>query len=197
MCESLQNAEGEAMRVGMTKMMKSCLLPIGLAALLVAVGCGDKKRPPPAASASAKKAAPAAAAAGDPLADAIADTSLADTFIYSPVGKRDPFKSSYRDDSTGKGQDITGPQGPLQRYEIDQLKLVAVISGISQPRAMVTTPDGKGFTVKNGTRIGKNFGRVVRIKTSEVIIAEDYRDWNGRKVTNYIHMTLKKDENKR
>ena len=73
------------MRVGMTKVMKRWLLPVGLAALLVSVGCGDKKRPPPAAPASppANKAAPAAAvaAAAETVADASADTTLADTFI--------------------------------------------------------------------------------------------------------------------
>ena len=86
--------------------------------------------------------------------------------------------------------------GPLQRYEIDQLKLIAVITGLAQPKAMVVTPDGKGYVVKLGTRIGKNFGRVARIKSGEVIIAEDYRDTNGRKVTNLIHMAMKKGENK-
>ena len=167
---------------------------------VVAAGCSDKKkRPQPAAKAGGAKAGAAkagpAGTAGGAIDDLVADSALADTYIYTPVGKRDPFKSIYKD-VEGKKQEFTGPLGPLQRYEIDQLKLVAVVSGIAQPRAMVTAPDGKGYTVKIGTRIGKNFGRVVRIKTSEVIIAEDYRDWNGRKVTNYIHMSLKKDKKK-
>lgn len=176
-----------------------------LAALIwvAGAGCSDKKkRPSPSASPGAGTAAGGAAATpagaggvAGPIGDAAADSALADTYIYTPVGKRDPFKSFYKD-VEGKKQEFAGPLGPLQRYEIDQLKLVAVVSGIAQPRAMVTAPDGKGYTVKIGTRIGKNFGRVVRIKTSEVIIAEDYRDWNGRKVTNYIHMSLKKDEKK-
>ncbi len=177
------------------------LLLLAATALLGLAGCSDKKKAPPAASPAAKTpaaGAPAAAAGGAAggavVADAT-DSALADTYIYTPVGKRDPFKSPYKD-VEGKKQDLAGPVGPLQRYEIDQLKLVAVVSGIAQPRAMVTAPDGKGYTIKIGTRIGKNFGRVVRIKTSEVIIAEDYRDWNGRKVTNYIHMSLKKDEKK-
>jgi type IV pilus assembly protein PilP len=168
-------------------------LVLGLVVLVAALGC-DKKKPPPPVAAPVV-AAPAAGAADPVIKDAVAETALSDTYIYTPVGKRDPFKSAYKDTS-GKPRELEGPVGPLQRFEIDQLKLVAVISGISQPRAMITLPDGKGYTVKIGTRIGKNYGRVVRIKTSEVIIAEDYRDWNGRKVTNYIHMTLRKDEKK-
>lgn len=177
------------------------LLLLAAVALLASAGCSDKKKSPPAAAPAAggpAGGAPAAAggaAGGAALADAATDSALADTYIYTPVGKRDPFKSAYKD-VEGKKQEMGGPVGPLQRYEIDQLKLVAVVSGIAQPRAMVTAPDGKGYTIKIGTRIGKNFGRVQRIKTSEVIIAEDYRDWNGRKVTNYIHMSLKKDEKK-
>ena len=55
-------------------------------------------------------------------------------------------------------------------------------------------PDGKGVNIRVGTRIGKTSGRVVRIRNDEVIIAEDYRDWSGRKVTNYIHMKIKKEK---
>ncbi len=173
------------------------LLLLGLAFVVAGPGCGDKKKQPPAVASTAGKPEPEpVAAAAAPAEEPAKEISLVDTYIYTPVGKRDPFKSSYKDVS-GVISAFEGSQGPLQRYEIDQLKLIAVISGISQPRAMVTVPDGKGYTVRIGTRIGKNYGRVVRIKTAEVIIAEDYRDWNGRKVTNYIHMSLKKDEKKR
>ena len=180
---------------GGTKVPWGCwLLVLSLAMLFGAVGCEeDRKARPPAATPTAGQ--PAKAVEDPAIKELDQESALAEAYIYTPVGKRDPFKSAYRDTS-GKPRELEGPMGPLQRFEIDQLKLVAVISGISQPRAMVTSPDGKGYAVKIGTRIGKNYGRVVRIKTSEVIIAEDYRDWNGRKVTNYIHMTLRKEEKK-
>ncbi len=161
-----------------------------LALMLGAGGCSDKKKRPHRAL-PAKKASAAANAVA--LNELDTDKQLAETYIYTPVGKRDPFRSLYKNMS-GEKEKPGGPLGPLQKYEIDQLKLIAVITGLAQPKAMVTTPDGKGHVVKLGTRIGKNFGRVARIKNGEVIIAEDYRDTNGRKVTNLIHMAMKKGE---
>ncbi len=165
-----------------------------LIALLTVLGCGEDKKA--AVKASQAVAARKAAKAEKKVAAEIAlptETAVTDSFIYTPVGKRDPFKSAYKVvkmDGQDPNEVVTSP---LQQFEIDQLALIAVVSGISQPRAMVIGPDKTGYTVKIGTRIGKHFGRVVKIKSSELIIAEDYRDWNGRKVTNYIHMAIKKD----
>ncbi len=193
------------MRTDVTNRAGGWLVGGVLLLALAAGGCGDdKKRPqgpsgpsgPSGSTGAAEAGGPAKAGGGEAVADAALEESLADTYIYSPVGKRDPFKSFYKDEK-GAEKAHDGPVGPLQRYEIDQLELVAVVSGIAQPRAMVTAPDGKGYAVRLGTRIGKNYGRVTRIKNSEIIIAEDYRDPNGRKVTNYIHMSLEKDEEKR
>lgn len=160
---------------------------LGLMAVVGLAGCGDekKRRPPPARAA---KPAPKAAAMADLAKDA---TSVGPTFIYTPVGKRDPFRSFYK----VKRKEVSeGPGGILTKFEIDQLKLTAIVSGISKPRAQVELPDGKGVNVGVGTRIGKNYGRVVRIRNDEVIVAEDYRDWSGRKVTNYIHLKIEKEK---
>lgn len=119
------------------------------------------------------------------------------TYIYTPVGKRDPFRSQYKTltPEKAKGSELTATC-PLCKFELDQLKLVAIISGMAQPSAMVEDPTGKGWVIRIGTRIGKNAGRVFRIKPDEVVIAEDYRDYNQRPVTNYISIFLKKAEEK-
>ena len=161
-------------------------MTLAMAVGFLAAGCGDKKPPPPP---SFKPAAAAPA-----LVASVAEGSSAPpTYIYTPIGKRDPFKSAY---TVIRKPDEKAPGGILTKYEIDQLKLTAIISGISRPRAQVELPDGKGVSIRVGTRIGKNFGRVVRIKHDEVIVSEDYRDWSGRKVTNYIHMKIKREEKK-
>jgi type IV pilus assembly protein PilP len=162
------------------------LVLLGLAVILSAGACGsdDKRPPPPVAEAQPVVAAPVVEA---PKSEASADAP----YVYSPVGKRDPFKSFYK---VIRGPEKHGPGTILTKYEIDQLKLTAIISGISRPRAQVELPDGKGIVIKVGTRIGKNFGRVVRIKNDEVVVAEDYRDYIGRKVTNFIHMKIVKEK---
>ncbi len=162
--------------------------------MLVWAACGGQDRPSPPRPNAAKTGAgqnaqaPSSVSALDSL-----DETQAMSYIYTPVGKRDPFKSFYKIERKPNEE---SPGGILTKFEIDQLKLTAIISGIAKPRAQVELPDGRGVSVQVGTRIGKNFGRVVRIKTGEVIIAEDYRDWGGRKVTNYIHMKLRREETK-
>jgi type IV pilus assembly protein PilP len=136
---------------------------------------------------------PTSGQAASPVFDTTDTDSASPTYIYTPVGKRDPFRSFYK---VEKKTEEKGPGGILTKYEIDQLKLTAIVSGIAKPRAQVELPDGKGINIRVGTRIGKNFGRVVRIRHDEVIIAEDYRDWSGRKVTNYIHMKIEKEKPK-
>lgn len=164
------------------------MLPLAVAlvmALPLLVGCGGKKAPPPQ-----PRSAPSAAKAAPAIMSMAEERVSVPSYIYSPVGKRDPFRSYYKVMKGGKPKPKVG--GILTHFEIDQLKLTAIISGIARPRAQVELPDGKGVVVKVGTRIGKNYGRVVRIKSDEVVIAEDFRDHLGRKMTNYIHMRLEK-----
>lgn len=163
------------------------LLVSTLAVGLGAPGCEDKPPPRPPAPKPAS-------VAPTPVAAAVEESSTPPAYIYTPIGKRDPFKSAYK---VVRKPGDKAPGGILTKYEIDQLKLTAIISGISRPRAQVELPDGKGVSIRVGSRIGKNFGRVVRIKHDEVIVSEDYRDWSGRKVTNYIHMKIQREKKER
>jgi type IV pilus assembly protein PilP len=112
-------------------------------------------------------------------------------YAYSPIGKRDPFRSLFdqlrREEQS---QQLT----ELQLFELDQLKLVAIISRIATPYAMVEDPNGKGHTLTRGTLIGKNWGRVSEINPNCVVIKEEYRDYTGRKVTNKPNLCLPKPE---
>lgn len=108
-------------------------------------------------------------------------------YAYSPIGKRDPFRSLYDELShQSSDADLT----PLQTFEIDQLRLVGIVSRIATPYAMVEDPTSKGHTLRRGTLIGKNWGRVSQIQPDCVIIKEEYRDYTGRKVTNKTSMCL-------
>ncbi len=112
-------------------------------------------------------------------------------YAYSPIGKRDPFRSLFdqlrKDETT---QQLT----ELQLFELDQLKLVAIVSRIATPYAMVEDPNGKGHTLTRGTLIGKNWGRVSEINPACVVVKEEYRDYTGRKVTNKPSLCLPKPD---
>ncbi len=165
---------------------------LGLVVLvgLVLGACGEdppKKKPKPAPKKVAKKPAPAKAPAAKAEA-APADEASEIAYAYSPIGKRDPFRSLFEDRVIKDPEQRT----ELQTYEVDQLKLVAVVSRIATPYAMVEDPSGKGHTLTRGTLIGKNWGRIAEINPECVVIKEEYRDYTGRKVTNKVPMCLPK-----
>jgi type IV pilus assembly protein PilP len=143
------------------------LLPLALAAGLAA--CGGK--PPPPRAAAAPVAAPAAAApaaAAAPEAKKPAEPE----WSYSSAGKRDPFRTYLADLEKSQSGLTTRCATPLGRYEVEQLKIVAVITGLEDPVAMVEAPNGVGYAVRRGACIGKNGGVVAAIRSGEIIVTE-------------------------
>lgn len=163
-----------------------CLAVLAAMGLLICgpLACSKSEPPKPVAPAVVKPAAKVEAAATPKPAEE-EERSL---YSYNPIGKRDPFEVFALSPTLQPDVPLT----PLQQFSIDQLKLVGIIWGISNPRALVEDPKGKGHVVKRGTLIGKNWGKVSRIKQDEVIIAEEYRDIDGRLVVNEISLKLPK-----
>ncbi len=107
---------------------------------------------------------------------------------YSPAGKRDPFQPlSLKPRVAARARENLSP---LERYEIGQLKLVAVVWDIKEPKAMVEDATGLGYIVKVGTLVGPNEGKVKAIKPSEVVIEESFVDFYGAKKSQEISMKL-------
>jgi type IV pilus assembly protein PilP len=137
-----------------------------LLAAAAALACGGK--PKPAAPAAAKPAAPVAAAA----AAAAPDKPAAPEWSYSSAGKRDPFRSFLAEAGKSGNALSTRCSTPLGRYELEQLRLVAVVTGLEDPVAMLQVPSGVGYAVRRGACIGKNGGTVSAIRSGEVVVAE-------------------------
>lgn len=107
---------------------------------------------------------------------------------YSSAGKRDPFRPlSLKPRATQRARENLSP---LERYEIGQLKLVAIIWDIKEPKAMVEDATGLGYIVKAGTLIGPNDGKVKVIKPAEIVIEESLVDFYGAKKIQEISMKL-------
>jgi type IV pilus assembly protein PilP len=88
------------------------------------------------------------------------------------VGKRDPFRSFLAEAGRGASVLSTRCATALGRYEIEQLRLVAVVTGLEDPVAMLEGPSGTGFPVRRGACIGKNGGTVAAIRSGEIVVAE-------------------------
>ena len=139
-----------------------------LCAAALTAGC-DSKKPAPRAAAPPASPAPAPAAAapdGGPAAPP------APEWIYSSVGKRDPFRSFISELEASHGGVLTRCNTPLGRFELEQLRLVAVVTGLADPVAMLEAPNGVGYTVRRGACLGKNGGVVATIRSGEVVVSE-------------------------
>jgi type IV pilus assembly protein PilP len=113
--------------------------------------------------------------------DALKLSSVPDGVVgggYDPSGRRDPFAPIVQELQPGK-TDTTLP--PLQRVTLTELNLIAIVWGAYGYTAMVQTPEGHGYTVRRGTRIGQNNGVVSAITERGVIIQERFTDVYGKK----------------
>jgi type IV pilus assembly protein PilP len=114
-------------------------------------------------------------------------------YAYNPLGKPDPFRPFIQMTSS-KEYLRKVPRTPLQKYEISQLTLVAIILTPEGNIALVEDSLGKGYFLKKGTEIGKNDGKVKQILKDKVIIEEVYEDIFGQKKMNEISLFLHRVE---
>jgi type IV pilus assembly protein PilP len=169
------------------KTLKYKMTTVALALTLAA--CGNEK-PAPAKPPPPKQAATAAA----DTKEAPAESSV--NYSYNPVGKRDPFRSPLEE--LGRSRNETQVQAcnePLCAWDIDQLKLVAVVTGDANPVAMVEDPLGRGHIVRRNARMGRQGGRVTQILRDSVTVTE-YIPADGKVIPNPVSLQLKQD-NKR
>jgi type IV pilus assembly protein PilP len=79
---------------------------------------------------------------------------------------------------------------PIHSFDVNQFKLIGVITGGRENQAMVTDPGGKGYVLRVGMLIGKNDGKIVSINSSGVDIVEQFKDDNGKVRKENIKLTL-------
>ena len=102
---------------------------------------------------------------------------------YNPAGKINPFEPLFKAEperpQVAKQRKKRIPRTPLEKIDIGQLKLVAIVQASTGNRAMVQEASGKGYIVKMGTYIGLNSGKVIQISPERVVIEEEIEDVVG------------------
>ncbi|MCA1797673.1 MAG: pilus assembly protein PilP [Geobacteraceae bacterium] len=86
------------------------------------------------------------------------------------------------------------PLTPLQKFGLKEIRLMAIVVGKGEPRAMVVAPDKKAYTLTRGVKIGRNKGVVQEITPEEIIVEERFRDFAGTMRTEIKRMTLPQGE---
>ena len=122
------------------------LIAFGMATVLAA--CGDEEVAP--AAVPAAKVRPAAAAAALSADGGVPAEAVQYIYSYNPVGKRDPFRSPIGEKAAPGNAEASVevcPE-PLCAFDLEQLVLVAVVSGDANPVAMLESPDKVGHIVR-------------------------------------------------
>lgn len=87
--------------------------------------------------------------------------------IYSPTGKRDPFRSP----TVYATRDVAAIN-PLERFSLEQFQLRAILSSGGRNHALFEDPEGKTHILEEGDIIGRGRASVSRILDTEVIVTE-------------------------
>ena len=169
------------------------LLAISAVFLFLVSHCGGGTPPPPVVPkaktpvAEKKKAEPVQVAEKKEVAK-----KEEPEFSYNPAGKADPFKPFIQlaPEKLPKSAFLT----PLQKYDISQLKLVAIIMLPEGNVALVEDQQGRGYFLKRGTAIGRRDGKVKSILKDRVIIEEAFSDVFGQAKMNEISLFLHRPE---
>lgn len=94
------------------------------------------------------------------------------SYYFDPTKiKRDPFQPL---------SDIGNNKNLLTAFDVTRFQLVAVLTGMGSPRAMIMLPNKETEIVRVGDKLGKNSGKVHRINDSEVVVRESYKDYQGK-----------------
>ncbi len=127
---------------------------------------------------------------GDALKNALTiinEDSIKSRPLFDPQGKRDPFRPYDPDPSKG----IDQAREPLESYQIDDLRLTAVIETGGEPSASIETPDGAGYMVKKGMKIGMNGGTISEVQSDRIIVTESSTDFTGEEKSKAVEILIK------
>jgi type IV pilus assembly protein PilP len=149
--------------------------------------CGSEQPAPSAAAKGAQAPAKAVAPPAPPAPPA------GPAYIYNPIGKRDPFRSPDLDLARASAVSNAACNEPLCKFDLDQLTLVAVVSGDSNPVAMVQDSQGRGYILHRNTRIGRQGGKVTQILRDSVIVTEYFTAPDGKSNANQLTLAIKAD----
>ena len=134
----------------------SVLSLASFAASLALVACSDNK-----ANRAAAPPPPVARAASAPPDAGLSPTALkgvefGENEFTESDRNRDPFRSfATMFIESNKKATVSQRAVILGQYAIDELKLVAIVTGGEYPRAMLVDPQSKGWVVKRGDFIGR------------------------------------------
>ncbi len=149
-------------------------------------GCGNKPAVQAPAAPTPKAPAPVVQAA--PTEEPKVEKEV---YTYEAKGRRDPFLSLIVD--IKQKPQHKKRANPVENFDVDEIKLIAIVWDKNNSYAMITLPDGKSYTVKKGMTLGLYGGRVEEITKRTVKITEQVRNYKGQTVTKDTILKLREE----
>ncbi len=151
-------------------------------------GCPDTGKPAVIAPTPAQQPRSAMSATVAPVK---AEEAPSPIYVYSPAGRRDPFMPIIIKEEK---KALAGARTPLERFPVNEFKLAGIVWGGLGYHAMLEGPDGKGYFIRVGAKIGPNQGVVKKITQTTMIIEEKYKDPTGEINRKEITIELRKKQ---
>jgi type IV pilus assembly protein PilP len=79
----------------------------------------------------------------------------------------------------------------LEGFDLSSLKLVATFSMGGELVAMVENALGKGYIVRRGNYMGKNYGRIEKMTEDTIFLVEQVMNPAGEVIDRQVSMTMK------
>jgi Tfp pilus assembly protein PilP len=144
--------------------------------LLVLPACSGQQ---PAAPKKPEAAKPKPAATAPQAVTQQAEIKVEkEVYVVKPSGVQKPLKGA----------------SPIESFDIEEIKLIAIVWDRQKSYAMVTLPDRKSFTIRKGMTLGLYGGKVSEITRDSIIITERIKDYRGQLKTKDTILKLRKEE---
>ncbi len=117
-------------------------------------------------------------------------------YNYDPIGRRDPFVRIGDEASLDAAHGAQPrPLLPLERYDLNEIKLIGIVWNVKNPRAMFLDPTKKVHVLGKDERIGRNQGYIAVIREGEIIVVET-TEKNGELIysTKVMRLATNKDK---
>lgn len=117
-------------------------------------------------------------------------------YAYSAQDLSDPFNienlkpKQVVSTRSGEGPDTNRRRETLENYPLDALKMVGTLFRESEQRVIIKTPEGAVQTAVVGNYLGQNYGKIISIDESEVVIKEQVLNSAGTWVERDASITV-------
>ena len=106
-------------------------------------------------------------------ANASTATSPEEKPLYTPQGKRDPFRPFIKlEEEREVKPQVSQLVPPIKRYPLEEFRLVGILWAGQQPKAMIVDPEKNTYVLGIGDEIGNSQGRIIEVRESGILVEE-------------------------